>query len=222
MQIVWKGQSCFQITASTGKDSPVVLAVDPFNESIGLKAPSFAADIILLTHDHPDHNNRKAISPIKPGEASFLIDSPGEYEVKGVYIQGVPAFHDNDFGKSRGRVTIYTIEAEDLKICHLSDLGQKELFAEQIEDIGEVDVLLIPVGGNYTIDAETAIKVIGQIEPRLVVPMHYALPKLNLKLDPVEKFLKGMGKKSLEPLAKLTVKKKDLTGEETAVVVLKP
>lgn len=219
MQITWKGQSCFQIIAGS-KENQVVLVIDPFGDGFGLKVPSLAADILLVTHDHPDHNNKRAVLAPKPGHASFLIAGPGEYEVKGVFVQGIPAFHDENLGRERGRVTLYTIEAEELKICHLADLGQKELFPEQVEDIGRVDVLLIPVGGNYTIDATTAAKIIGQIEPAIVVPMHYLLPKLNLKIDPVEKFLKAMGKKSLPALPKLNVKKKDLSGEETEIVVL--
>jgi len=217
MQIIWRGQSCFQIITSPAKDTQVTLVIDPFGENLGLRVPELAADVLLISHDHPDHNNKKAVTG-----NPFLIEGPGEYEIKGVTIQGIPAFHDKAFGKERGRVTIYTIEAEEIRVCFLSDLGQKELFAEQVEDIGEVDVLLVPVGGsNYTIDAEAASAVIGQIEPKVVVPMHYALPKLSVKLDGLEKFLKVMGEKTKDPLPKLVVKKKDLSEEEMKVVVLK-
>ncbi len=217
MQIIWKGQSCFQIITSPAKDVQISLVIDPFSEEIGLKMPDLTADIVLTTHNHYDHNNVKAVKG-----NPFLIDGPGEYEIKGVYVQGIPGFHDNSFGKERGRITIYTIESEEIKVCHLSDLGQKELFPEQVEDIGEVDILLVPVGNLYTIDSQEAVKVISQIEPRIVIPMHYALPKLKIKLDGVEKFLKAIGKKSIEPLPKLTVKKKDLSLEETETIVLKP
>lgn len=217
MQIIWKGHSCFQIITLLSKDSQVSLVIDPFNESLGLRVPDLSADIVLLTHDHEDHNNLKAVKG-----SPFVIDGPGEYEIKGVYIQGIPAFHDNNFGKDRGRVTIYTIESEEMKICHLGDFGQKELFPEQVEDIGEIDVLLVPVGGNYTIGSQEAPKIIGQIEPKIVIPMHYLLPKVNLKLDGLDKFLKAMGQKATEPLPKLTVKKKDLTVDGTKIVVLKP
>jgi L-ascorbate metabolism protein UlaG (beta-lactamase superfamily) len=217
MQIIWKGHSCFQIITLLSKDSQVSLVIDPFNESLGLRVPDLSADIVLLTHDHEDHNNLKAVKG-----SPFVIDGPGEYEIKGVYIQGIPAFHDNNFGKERGRVTIYTIESEEMRICHLGDFGQKELFPEQVEDIGEVDVLFVPVGGNYTIGSQEAPKIIGQIEPKIVIPMHYLLPKVNLKLDGLDKFLKAMGQKTLEPLSKLTVKKKDLTVDGTKIVVLKP
>lgn len=216
MQIVWKGHSFFQIITGPAKDVQVVLAIDPFDESIGLKPSQFGADILLVSHDHRDHNNVRAVSG-----NPFLIDGPGEFEIKGVYIQGIPGFHDSNLGKERGASTIFTIESEDLKICHLGDFGQKELFAEQLEDIGEVDVLLLPVGGNYTIDAAGAAKIIAQIEPKIAIPMHYQVPKLNLKLDGVDKFLKAMGQKAQEPLPKLTVKKKDLEDEKTKIVLLK-
>ena len=109
-----------------------------------------------------------------------------------------------------------------MRLCHLGDLGQKELTPEQLEKIGDIDILMIPVGGNYTIGSEEATKIISQIEPRIVIPMHYDLPKLKVKLEGVEKFLKAMGVKSLEPLPKFSVKKKDLPEEETRVVLLKP
>jgi len=205
------------------------------------------ADILLITHDHCDHNNVKAVSG-----SPFLISGPGEYEVKEVFIQGVPAFHDNSQGKERGQTTIYVIEAEDLRVCHLGDIGQKELTSEQLEKIGEVDILMIPAGGVYTIDGKDALKIMSQIEPKIIIPMHYSLPKLTLrqisglqlrdsdsrrlmlskaealnppaggKLDDLDKFLKAAGIRKIEPLPKLTIKKKDLSEGEVKIVVLKP
>jgi L-ascorbate metabolism protein UlaG (beta-lactamase superfamily) len=217
MQIIWKGQSCFQIITSQGKDSQVSLIIDPFGPECGLKVPNLSGDILLVTHDHPSHNNIKAVS----GQP-FLINGLGEYEIKGVYIQGIPAFHDKNFGKEKGRVTIYTIESEKMRVCHMGDFGQKELFPEQLEDIGEIDILLIPIGGNETIGSEEAQKIISQIEPKIVIPMHYSLPKLKAKLDGLDKFLKVMGEKNQESLPKLTIKSKDLTTEEeTKTIVLR-
>src|SRR3989338_6197749 len=215
MNIVWKGQSCFQITASPQKGEQVSIVIDPFDESTGLKVPSLPADILLITHDHLDHNNKKAVT-----NNPFIIDGPGEYERKGVFIEGIPAFHDDKEGKERGLDTIYTIEAEEMRICHLGDFGQKELTPEQLEKIGDIDILMIPVGGVFTIDAKEASKVIAQIEPRVVIPMHYSVPKLKIKLDGIEPFLNEMGRKSVEPQEKLLVKKKDLIEEETKIVVL--
>jgi len=215
MIINWYGQSCFQITSSQGKNNNVSIVIDPFSEDLGLRVPRLTADILLVSHGHSDHNNVKAVA----GEP-FVISGPGEYEKKEVFVQGIPAFHDSSSGKERGTNTIYVIEAEDLRICHLGDLGQKELTPEQIDKIGEIDVLMIPVGGVYTISAKEAVKIMSQIEPNITIPMHYQLPKMKLKIDGLDKFLKTMGIKKLTPLPKLTVKKKDIVPEEAKIIVL--
>lgn len=216
MHIIWKGQACFQILASQGKGEQILIVIDPFDESLGLRVPRLEADILLISHSHPDHNNKKAVSG-----NPFLIEGPGEYEVKGIFIQGISSWHDDSLGKERGQNTIYTIEAEEMKICHLGDLGQKELTSAQIEEISDIDILMIPVGGVYTINSKGAQKIISQIEPKIVIPMHYQIPKLKLKLEGVDKFLKTMGQKSIEPQPKLLIKKKDLIKEGTKIVVLK-
>jgi len=219
MQIVWKGQACFYITTSRGKQEQVKILIDPFEDSLGLKLPPQEADIVLVTHSHFDHNNVKVVK----GDP-FVIDSPGEYEVKSVFVQGITTFHDDVQGKQRGLNTVYTIAAEGITLCHMGDFGQKELTPEQVEKIGQVHVLMIPVGGTYTINGKEAGKIISQIEPNIIIPMHYALPKLKPKLAPVDEFLHAMGKKGLEPQGKLGLKAKDVTGEkeEAEVVVLKP
>jgi L-ascorbate metabolism protein UlaG (beta-lactamase superfamily) len=217
MHIIWHGQSFFQILAARAKAEQVSIAIDPFDESTGLKPPSFSADILLITHDHSDHNNKKIIK----GEP-LTIEGPGEYESKEIYIMGIPSWHDEKEGKEKGANAIYVIDAEEMRICHLGDFGQKELTTEQIEKIGDVDILMVPVGGNFTLDAKGAAKVIAQIEPRIVIPMHYHLPNMKIKLDGVDQFLKEMGKKTVESQPKLLIKKKDLPAEETNIVVLKP
>ena len=217
MTIYWHGQSCFQVVVSRGKNNQVNIVIDPFSEEIGLRLPKLEADILLTTHGHPDHNNLKAVSG-----NPFLISGPGEYEIKEVFIQGISAWHDDSQGKERGQMTIYTIEAEELCLCHLGDLGQKELNSEQLERIGGVDILMAPVGGIYTIDGKEAVKIMSQIEPKIIIPMHYSLPKLKIKLDGLDKFLKAVGLKTIEPIPKLTIKKKDLSEEEVKIVVLKP
>jgi L-ascorbate metabolism protein UlaG (beta-lactamase superfamily) len=217
-KLSWAGQSCFELSVAPSKDVQATIVIDPFDEKIGLKLPNFSADVVLTTHDHHDHNNVKAIK----GE-TFLIDGPGEYEIKGIFVQGIDSSHDDAQGKERGKNTIYIIEAEDIRFCHLGDFGQKELTDEQLEKIGHVDVLMIPVGGEYTISSSEAPKIIGQIDPKIVIPMHYELPKLNVKLDGVEKFLKAMGKTSVEPVDKLNLKYSALPKEgETEIIVLKP
>ncbi len=217
-KITWAGQSCFQISVSNGKDNEANIAIDPFDEKIGLKMPSFSADILFVTHSHYDHNNTGAVKG-----SPFLIENLGEYEIKGVFVQGISSFHDDKEGKERGLNIIYTIEAEDIRFCHLGDFGQKQLTDEQLEKIGKVDILMIPVGGTFTIDSSEATKVIGQIEPKIVIPMHYELPKLKLKLDGVDKFLKAMGKNSVVPQDKLTIKSSALSKDGAMeIVVLRP
>ena len=216
-KINWAGQSCFQISVSNSRDHSAEIVIDPFDEEIGLKVPNFSADILLITHQHHDHNNIKAVKG-----TPFLIDGPGEYEVKEVFIKGIPAFHDDKEGKEKGANTIYTIKAEGLIFCHLGDLGQKQLADEQLEKIGNVDILMIPVGGQFTISSQEAQRIVSQIEPKIVIPMHYQLPKLKIKLDDVNKFLKVMGKNSIVPQDKLTIKSGALPKNGTEVVILQP
>ena len=217
-KISWAGQSCFQISVSSSKDGQTNIVIDPYDEKIGLKMPNFEANVLLITHHHYDHNNAKAVKG-----NPFLIDSPGEYEVKEVFIKGIDSFHDDSGGKERGKNTIYVVEAENMRMCHMGDFGQKELTNDQLEKIGSIDILMIPVGGTYTISSSEASKIIGQLEPKIVIPMHYLIPKLNIKLDEVGKFLKAMGKNSIEPQEKLTVKSGSMPKEgETEVIVLKP
>lgn len=218
MNINWYGQSCFQISSNQGKNNHVSTLIDPFEESIGLRLPrKLEADVVLITHNHFDHNNVKAVS----GQP-FIASGPGEYDIKGIFIQGIPAFHDNVQGKERGRTTIYTIGAEEIKLCHLGDLGQKELTAEQLDKIGDVDILMIPIGGFFTIDAQEAVKIMAQIEPKIIIPMHYRIPNLNIKLDGLDKFLKIVGIRKIEPLSKFSIKAKDLPKEEVKIIVLQP
>ena len=217
-KISWAGQSCFQISVSNSKDHSADIVIDPFDEASGLKVPNFSADILLVSHDHHDHNNIKGVK----GEP-FIISGPGEYEVKEIFIKGIPSFHDDKEGKEKGKNTIYLIEAEGIKFCHLGDLGQKLLTDEQLEKIDGVDVLMIPVGGEYTISSTEAQKIISQIEPKMVIPMHYAIPKLNVKLDELAKFLKTMGEDSAAPQDKLTVKSSTLPKDGAMeIVVLQP
>lgn len=217
MQIFWQGHACFQIAATPAKNSQIRIVIDPYSEEIGLKLQKLEADIVLSTHSHYDHNNVKAL-----GGNPFIVEGPGEYEVKGVFVQGIHSWHDEKQGAESGGNTIYTIDVEELRLCHLGDFGQAELSSEQLEKIGAVDVLMIPVGGVYTIDAKAAVKIMSQIEPKITIPMHYALPKLKAKLEGVDKFLKAVGIKALEPESKLSIKKKDISGEEAKIVVLKP
>jgi len=216
MQIIWHGHSCFQILTPRNKGEVTSILIDPFSEEIGLRPPKLEADIVLMSHDHRGHNNVKTVSG-----SPFLISGPGEYEIKSVFIQGISSSHDQSLGKERGENTIYALEAEDLKLCHLGDLGQKELTEEQLDRIGEVDILMIPIGGVDSISAKEAMKIMSQIEPKITIPMHYQIPKLKIKLDGLDKFLKSLGIKSIMPENKLSIKKKDISTEEAKIVILK-
>jgi len=216
-KIYWAGRSCFQISVSNHKDHSVDIVIDPYDEKVGLKLPNLSADILLVTHNHHDHNNIKGVKG-----TPFIIDGPGEYEVKEVFVQGISSFHDDQGGKERGQNTIYVFEAEEMKFCHLGDLGQKQLTDEQLEKIDKVDVLMIPVGGGYTIDSPAAQKIISQIEPKVVIPMHYALPGQKDSLDEVSKFLKTMGKPSITPQEKVVVKTSTLPSDGMEIIVLQP
>jgi len=211
MEFIWYGQSCFKIKTEEKR-----IVIDPFGEGLGLKVPQLEADILLISHDHFDHNNKEAVKG-----KFFLINQPGEYEIKEIFVTAIESFHDQSEGKERGKNLIFKIEAEELQVCHLGDFGQKELTKEQLEKIGEVDVLMIPVGGIYTISGKEATKIMSQLEPKIIIPMHYTLPKLKVKLEPVEKFLKACGISSLTPQNKLKIKKKDLSPEEAKIILLK-
>ena len=151
MEIKWYGQSCFAL-----QTKKVKIIIDPYSDSIGLKLPlQLTANIVLVTHNHQDHNNVEAISG-NNGEKPFRITGPGEYEVSGIYFHGIGSFHDKLEGKERGLNTIYTIDDGNIRLCHLGDLGTG-LSDEQLEQIGEVDILFVPVGGTYTIDVAKAV-----------------------------------------------------------------
>ena len=211
MEINCLGHSCFRF-----KTKIATLVTDPFDpEKVGFKYPELSADIVTVSHPHPDHD---FLDKVK-GEP-FVVDGPGEYEVKGISVFGVASYHDDKKGKERGQNTIYTIETEGLKICHLGDLGEK-LNEEQLEEIGGVDILLIPVGGVYTIDFEEAVEIIDQIEPKIVIPMHYKERGMTKDFDQlagVDEFLKSLGVE-VTPVSRLTINK-DKLPEEREVVVL--
>ncbi len=219
MNITWYGQSCFLITVQKKKTSKekVSILIDPFDEKAGLKIPEIEASVVLVTHDHFDHNNIKAVK----GDP-FVIDSPGEYELHNVFIQGTQSYHDQEKGAKRGLNTIYTLEIEGVRICHLGDFGEKELSTDQMKEIGEVDVLMVPVGGVYTIDAKEATRVISQIEPRIVVPMHYKIEGLDADIDDLSPFLKAIGEKEVKKEEELVVEENKLPSTEMKIIPLIP
>jgi L-ascorbate metabolism protein UlaG (beta-lactamase superfamily) len=208
MEISYLGHSCFKVV---GKKISVLL--DPYDpELVGRKMSKQDADVVITTHQHRDHNYLGAVK----NDDYLLLDSPGEYEIKESEFVGVEAFHDEKEGAERGKVTMFSFNVDGIKIAHLGDLGT-ELTSSQLDCLDGVDILMIPVGGVKTIDAKTAVKVISQIEPKIVIPMHYgAIP--TIPFAPVDDFLHEMGVKP-ETQDKLKLQKKDLP-EELQVVVL--
>ncbi|MEK7617114.1 MAG: MBL fold metallo-hydrolase [Patescibacteria group bacterium] len=215
MDIYWAGQAMFRLK---GKTQTVIL--DPYEaDFVGLKIPKdWQADIVLSSHGHQDHNNTQNI-PSPSGTSPMVFKDPGEYEVGGVVITGISSYHDNSSGSQRGLNTILHLNFDLLNIVHLGDLGQSRLSEEQITQIGEVDILLIPVGSVYTIDGKDASEIVSQLEPKIIIPMHYFIEGLKFELDPVDKFLKEMGAEEVSPVPKLSISKEKLP-EEPQVVVL--
>jgi len=212
MIITWQGQSCFKIQDKLGIDG-LTLTTDPFDKEIGLKVPNFEADIVTVSHDHHDHNN---VSSLR-GNA-FIINTAGEYDYKNILIQGIDSYHDDKKGEERGKNIIFRIEMDDLSLCHLGDLGHS-LSDEQLSKLSGIDILFVPVGGKYTLDAKKAVEVVSQIEPRIVIPMHYKIDGLKLDVDPVDAFIKELG---INPTyeEKLKIAKKDLPQEDMELVIL--
>lgn len=210
MEITYIGHSCFFI-----KGKKLSLLIDPFNPEItGLKMPKQTAKILLNTHAHEDHSFNKQVN------FERLINTPGEFEVDDVYITGVPTFHDNKEGAEKGKNIVFQIEIEGISIVHLGDLGD-ELNEKSISKIGKVDILLIPVGGHFTIDAFTASKVISSLEPAIVIPMHYKTEDSSVKeLDNVSKFLHEMGVSNPETLDSLKLTSTESDEKETRIVIL--
>ena len=212
MEISWFGHASFRLK---GKETSVV--TDPFKPgAVGLKFPSVEADIVTISHGHEDHNYIAGVS----GQP-FVIEAPGEYEIKGVSVFGVACFHDAQQGKTRGPNIAYSIEIDGLRVCHLGDLGHK-LTNSQIEELNGIDILLIPIGGTYTLGPKQAVEVITQLEPKIVIPMHYRIdgldPRLSNQLSGVDAFLKEMGEeKTAQPKLSIT---KDKLPEERELFIL--
>ncbi|MBI2023933.1 MBL fold metallo-hydrolase [Candidatus Giovannonibacteria bacterium] len=212
MVITYYGLSCFKV--ESGK---LTLAFDPPSRESDVKPPRFSADVVTSSHNHERHNGLKELS----GDP-FLISGPGEYETKNLLITGSPSFHDKSNGAKKGLNTIYTVEMEDIRLCHLGDLGTTELSPETLEAIGEIDILFIPTGGGDVLDPEEAVKVINVLEPKIVIPMHYTLPKTSIKGAKVEEFLEELGEKGVKSEDKFTIKRKELVQDGTKAVVLNP
>lgn len=211
MEINYFGHSCFRLR---GKE--VTIITDPYNPTFGLKLPKkLEANIVTVSHPHSDHNYTEVISG-----HPFVVAGPGEYEIGGVTISGILSFHDKKKGALRGPNTIYLIEIDELIIGHLGDLDH-DLGDRDLENIGKVDVLLVPVGGNFTLGASEAVKIISEISPKIVIPMHYKIPGSKLEIDPLDKFCKEIGCSS-ESQDKLIINAQNLPEEKEKIVILAP
>ncbi len=181
MDIRWLGHSSFLITDSKGTK----ILTDPFDESVGYDIYRGCVDITTISHHHFDHDYVSNII------CENIVDTVGEFNIKDIKIQGIPSFHDKMQGAKRGENIIFILEIDDLRVCHLGDLGHM-LSDSELDLLGSIDVLFIPVGGNFTIDGEEAAKLCKKLQSKVVIPMHYATPNLKFSLEGVEKFLKFM------------------------------
>jgi L-ascorbate metabolism protein UlaG (beta-lactamase superfamily) len=199
MEITWLGHSCFKLK---GKQATVI--TDPFSPATGYTLGKVTADIVTVSHPHPGHSYVQGVA-----DEPRVLKSPGEYESAGVLTVGVHTYHDNEKGAQRGKNTAFVIDVDDVMICHLGDLGHV-LTAEQVAEIDGVDVLLIPVGGVSTIDAVQAAQIVRQLEPKIVIPMHYKTEAEKKDLETADRFLKEMGVKEAIAQPKLLVNKSSM------------
>jgi len=212
MILKWIGHSCFQLTSELGTR----IVMDPFNSMIG-KMPEVAADAVTASHGHGDHNFFEGVS----GNPIHLTE-PGEHLIRDISIKGIPTFHDDKLGEKRGKNIVFCFEADGTKICHCGDLGHV-LTDDQLQAIGDVDVLLLPTGGTFTIDSKTAAVVANQVKPKVVVPMHYSRKKMSLTglvLEGVDQFIKAYDMPHAEHEV-LEIKNPGQLLEFSGVVVLK-
>lgn len=209
MDIKWYGHSCFRI-----KDRSGIAFTDPFPlQGLGYNRPKSRADIVTLSHDHPNHASLDGFS-----NSPYVITRPGEYEINNIFVTAIRTYHDSQRGTERGDNTVMLFQFDDLSVCHLGDLGHV-LAQEEVEKLSEVDVLLVPVGGGGTLTASQAAEVISLIEPYIVIPMHYQTASHIGELEPVDKFLKEMGVTSPTTLDELKLSRSGLP-EETQVILL--
>lgn len=212
MKIEYLGHSCFKLTESTGTS----VVCDPYSSEVGFKMPKVAADAVTVSHRHYDHC---AVENV--GGNPVVIEKENSYSLPGVDIDAVKSFHDANRGKTRGENVIFKFRMDGIDVCHLGDLGEA-CSPDLIETVLPVNVLLIPVGGTYTIDAEMAKEYVDRIMPDIVIPMHYRTKDSKLDIDKVDEFLKLFDEEFVEEYEdnSLELSRSDLNGE-TRIVVLR-
>jgi L-ascorbate metabolism protein UlaG (beta-lactamase superfamily) len=177
MEITWYGRACFRLK---GREATVIS--DPCPPSTGFVAGKHDVDLLTISHAHPDHAYTRSIT------AGLTLTRPGEYEYRDLLVTGVRAFHDGERGQQRGENMIFAVEIDGVHVCHLGDLGHL-LSEEQLAELGPIDVLLVPVGGNFTISPAEAAEVVAQVSPKIVIPMHFAVDGASADLLGPERFL---------------------------------
>jgi len=210
VEITWLGHSCFYIK---GKEQTII--TDPCPPEVGYLSNNPHADIVTVSHLHPGHSYIEGVAN-EPKQ----IKTPGEYEIGKTFITGSAAFHDNERGKVRGKNTIYVIEIDGISLCHLGDLGHP-LPSQLVEELGNIDILFLPVGEVSTISIDTATEIVKQMNPRLILPMHYKTEKRD-DLQPVDKFLKRMGIHEVEGRAKLSFTQSSLPASMQTIILDHP
>jgi len=203
LQIRWHGHSCFGIT------NEITLVTDPHDgKSIGIHAPNVTGDIVLVSHDHYDHNSVKSVEK----EGAKIITDTRKRNIANVEIKGIESFHDGCRGEKRGNNIIYKFTMEDITFCHMGDLGH-DLDEDTVQKIGDVDILFIPIGGTFTLDAKQAWRIIKKVKPRIAVPMHYKIGGLSLPITGIEPFLEESKYEILKVGNEIDIEKEDLPEE---------
>ena len=211
MEVIWYGQTCFRLS----EQGLATVVTDPYPPEVGLSVPRPRANVVTISRNDPQCGYTSGVQgPFR------VFDGPGEYEVGGVFITGIVTFADGQRGASRGLNTVFTFDLGGLTVCHLGYLGHVPT-QSQVEDLGTVNVLLVPVGNGGSLSPARASEVISLFEPNLVVPMHYEIPGLQVSLGTLARFLKALGLDQGDSQDVLQVSRTSLP-EETQVVVLKP
>ncbi len=214
MKIRYLGHSSFLLTESTG----TAIVTDPYDDSVGYRMPQVNADAVTVSHHHYDHDNVKAV-----GGNPVILDKEQGYELPGVVINAVKSYHDDQGGTLRGENVIFKFRMDGLDVCHLGDIGE-ECSPELIEAILPVNVLLIPVGGTYTIDANMAKEYVDRLMPDVVIPMHYRAKGCRLDIDKVDGFVSlfdDEGVECEETDGEIELSRDDVDGETTRVIVMR-
>lgn len=212
MKLTWLGHSSFRLEESTG----TTVVTDPYHASVGFELPKVGADVVTVSHSHNDHNNIEGVDG-----SPKILNHAGAYEIGGVHILADRTYHDDSKGAHRGENLVFKYRMDGVDLCHMGDIGE-ECNAFLVETLMPVNVLMIPVGGNYTIDAEQAKEYVDRLMPDIVIPMHYKTKDCDLDIDKVGEFLDLFDDENIVYAESDTVEfdRADFDGEETKVLVL--